>query len=252
MTRSPSVIGFELATSRAAAHTYRTSTGRIVPSPMSCAGSAFAGRAHEPGSGILKSPVTSCMSDSSSSCSDAESGSPSVAWRAFSSQKRTRKPSLSITRPPSPWMHAASFLLDGVGDHNIPVRHAEHSCGHRRGAQSDSKSDEGAALVPWLGSGLYASGRRRNCAARGRAKHPRSARDGPACGRAGAGTKTAVRAANTLAATRSEMLPRHRKDHDCGAIHAAAWIGGARLAWRDVKKRQKRAEGARDRRAAGQ
>src|SRR6185437_2396902 len=55
------------------------------------------GRAQVPGGGILQSPVTSCMSDSSSTCSEAESGSPSVAWRAFSSQKRTRKPSLSIT-----------------------------------------------------------------------------------------------------------------------------------------------------------
>ena len=61
---------------------------------MSWAGSGFDGRAHVPGGGILKSPVTSCMSDRSSTCSDAERGSPSVAWRAFNSQKRTRKSEL--------------------------------------------------------------------------------------------------------------------------------------------------------------
>ena len=44
----------------------------MVPSPMSCAGSAFDGaRARCPARGIWKSPVTSCISDSSSTCSRA-------------------------------------------------------------------------------------------------------------------------------------------------------------------------------------
>ncbi len=79
MTRSPNVIGATHARRSAAAQTWRTSTGTIRPSPISCAGIALDGRAQTPGDGILKSPVTSCKSDSNSSCSGDVSGCPSDA-----------------------------------------------------------------------------------------------------------------------------------------------------------------------------
>jgi hypothetical protein len=97
MTSSRGAMGAAQASSKAAAHTWRTSTRTILPSPINCAAIALLGRAHVPGEGIRRSLVTSCISESSSSCSCDVRGSPSVAWRARNSQKRTRNPSLSIT-----------------------------------------------------------------------------------------------------------------------------------------------------------
>ena len=51
--------------------TFRISTGRIVPSPIICAGSAPFGRSTGPADGASRSPVTSCISDRSSICSRA-------------------------------------------------------------------------------------------------------------------------------------------------------------------------------------